>query len=200
MIIYRKGEKSWYRYWSWGQDTHTLMFEFISYPCNPVFSDGVFYCLSNGKLGLFNPTAPDESKWKIIAKPALSDRYNMIFNTKNKNFIAEYCGDIISIFVDILGKPITVYKLDRSKEDWFWSKLENLGDTVLFVSQTGSVVVPAELKGIQNRIYFPRYHQKDMVFYSLSNGSYQCFGGDYCRENWMGTSKYEHCSWIQSGL
>ncbi|KAF9602609.1 hypothetical protein IFM89_030215 [Coptis chinensis] len=113
------------------------------------------------------------------------------------SFVVEFNNEIVSVFGGLMGKPIWVFKLDRSVMKWV--KLETLGDHVLFLSHTTSILVlAAGLKGIENRIYFPRFHGKDNAYYSLSTGSYHCFGSKYSCEEWLTTSENWNCTWFQS--
>ncbi|PIA55782.1 hypothetical protein AQUCO_00700240v1 [Aquilegia coerulea] len=184
MVVYRKGEERWSR--DFFKSSH---WEFLHSPCNPIFYDGAFYCLGkNGRLLLFDTKeVVKESQYSDITK-------------SNESFIVEYDGEILSIFVGPKGKKIFIFKLDLCNMKW--CKLESLDDKVLFLSHTASILLPAAavgLKGIENRIYFPRFHESDNMFYSLSTRKYQCCGSRYSCDDWISTSKLSHCSWIQSG-
>ncbi|PIA34166.1 hypothetical protein AQUCO_03800028v1 [Aquilegia coerulea] len=191
--VYRKGQETWCDY------ELDAKWEFAASPCSPAFCDGIFYCLSkNGKLGLFDPTAiTEESQWKIIPKSQLFP-YSDVSSYTNcvKIFIVEYDGEILSVFVGYLGKSVLIYKLNR--REMKWERLESLDDKVLFLSHTASMLLPARLKGIENRIYFPGFHDRDNMFYSLSTGKYHSFGSKHSCEDWINTCEHLHCTWIQS--
>ncbi|KAL5730888.1 hypothetical protein ACHQM5_003672 [Ranunculus cassubicifolius] len=200
MFVYYQGEERWKLY-SLGDNV--VPKEFVA-PCNPVFSDGIFYFLSeDGKLGVLKPNEVDEdARWRILpVSPVFSYSTFEDFAQSRSSYLVEYDSEIFSIFVSHQGKKIWVFKYDRSKEEW--NVVENLADKVLFLSHTASILVPVGLKGIQNRIYFPRFHLKDnvsndVVFYSLSTSSYHCFGNECSRGDWTNTCELWHCAWVQS--
>ncbi|KAF5192500.1 F-box family protein, partial [Thalictrum thalictroides] len=150
-VVYRKGEENWS--FDFVNDSH---WEFMNSPCNPIFYDGVFYCLGkNGRLGLFNTKAEnEESEWRIVESAVFSISLDSDTTKSNESFIVEYDGEILSVFVGRQGQQISIFKLDQSNMKW--DKVESLGDKVLFLSATASMLLPAAgLKGIENRIYFP---------------------------------------------
>ncbi|KAF5187685.1 Sec1-like protein, partial [Thalictrum thalictroides] len=186
IVVYRKSDDTWYEHSCFGRLSPSY--------CNQVFCDGLFYSLSlNGKLGVFNPNeTKEENMWRDFPNTIIQE-----FSSKStiflmiefvRSYIVEYDSEIFSIFVGHWGKPVRVYKLDRSKMSW--ERLESLGDKVIFLCQTASILMPAPLKGIENRIYFPRFQGRDNVFYSLSTGKYHSFRGKDSREDWMNTSEY----------
>ncbi|PIA34179.1 hypothetical protein AQUCO_03800038v1 [Aquilegia coerulea] len=194
MLVYRKSENTWRRYFL------GLPYEVTLSACNPVFYEGIFYFLcKDGKLGLFNPDVIKENQMLVF-------RNSNFFSTSSTepdsmksigSYIVECDGAILSVFVGRRGKPVSVFKLDKSRMKW--NRLETLGDNVLFLSHTASALIPAPLKGIENRIYFPRFQGEDNVFYSLSTCKYHWFG---CKnsgvEDWLNTSGHMDCTWIQS--
>ncbi|KAF5181868.1 hypothetical protein FRX31_028558 [Thalictrum thalictroides] len=80
----------------------------------------------------------EESQWKIIPNSQLLP-YSDASSYTNciKNFILEYDGEILSVFVGYLGKSVLIYKLNRS--EMRWERLESLGDKVIFLSHTASM-------------------------------------------------------------
>ncbi|PIA35774.1 hypothetical protein AQUCO_03500263v1 [Aquilegia coerulea] len=195
MLVYRRDKETW--------SFHFILdkkWEFSQSLCNPVFHDGVFYCLSkNGRLGLFDPMEiNEESRWRVFPESAVfAHSLDSSYMLSIRSFIVEDDGEILSVFVGLQGKPIRVYKLDLSKMKW--TEVDSLGNKVLFLSHTASILVsvPAGSKGIQNRIYFPRFHGHDTVFYSLTTGNYHCFGSKYSREDWVDSWEHSHSTWIQ---
>ncbi|PIA34175.1 hypothetical protein AQUCO_03800034v1 [Aquilegia coerulea] len=187
MLVYHKAENTWTTYSLHGQPR----FEIFFIPCNPIFHGGVFYFLcADGRLALFNPKAiEEESQWEIFPESAL-----IIAVSSKRNFIVEYNGEILAVFVGLLGKPISVFKLDHLKMKW--DRLETLDDKAVFVSHKSSTMIPAGLKGIENRIYFPMLHGQDNLFYSLSTRNYHSFGSKDSREDWLNTTEHWDCAWI----
>ncbi|PIA33544.1 hypothetical protein AQUCO_04100168v1 [Aquilegia coerulea] len=195
MVVYRKGEEKW------SEDCFKTHWEFLNSPCNPIFYDGVFYCLGkNGRLGLFDTKViTEEPQWRIVESAVFSISLKSDLINSSETFIVEYDGEIISIFVSHQGQQISIFKLDLSNLKW--CRLESLDDKVLFLSHTASMLLPTVgLKGIENRIYFPRFHETDNMFYSLSTRKYHCCGSQYSSEDWINTRQLSHtqCTWIQS--
>ncbi|KAF9616388.1 hypothetical protein IFM89_029642 [Coptis chinensis] len=166
--------------------------------CNPVFYDGLFYCLSkDGKLGIFNPEEEYEDVWKILVR-AIFPLQNMEYHlTSLRSFLVEYCGEFFSFFVPV-NKPIDVFKLDRSEMKWV--RVESLGDKVAFLSHTTSVLVPAGLKGVENRIYLPKFYGIDNMYYSLTTRSFSYFGSKDPCAKWIDSSEIFDCTWFQANL
>ncbi|PIA34176.1 hypothetical protein AQUCO_03800035v1 [Aquilegia coerulea] len=192
MVVYHKGENTW--------DTYSLRnppkFKIFAAPCNPVFYGSVFYFLcTDGMLALFNPKAiEEESQWEIFPESALYCMSPNLAVSTTRNFIVEYNGEILAIFVGLVGKPISVFKLDHLKMKW--DRLETLDDKAVFVSHQSSTLIPAGLKGIENRIYFPRLHGQDNSFYSLSTHNYHSFGSKDSCEEWLNSTEHWDCAWI----
>ncbi|KAL5698040.1 hypothetical protein ACHQM5_029128 [Ranunculus cassubicifolius] len=197
VAFYRKREDYWDSFW-----IDTPSFTFLPSECSPVFCDGVFYCLGkDGKLALFYPDEENKNDmWKLqpkaVVTEALSPSALMLNQTSSRSFIMEHENEIFSVFTGVWGKKVSVFKLDKSQMKW--DKLESLGDKVFFLSHAATIVAPAGLKGIENRIYFPRFDGKDNLFYSLSTGKYHCFGEKDSRTSWLNSSKNWHCAWTLS--
>ncbi|KAL5718758.1 hypothetical protein ACHQM5_011627 [Ranunculus cassubicifolius] len=199
MMAYRKEEDDWSTY------CLAVPYTFIASNSNPVFRDGVFYSLSqDGKLGVFNPKeSKKEDRWKVytdlsVPHVAASSSGFLIAQRNSRSFIVECDGDILSVFVSYMGSPVFVYKLDQSNNNMKWNKVESLGDKVMFLSHGTSLLIQAGLKGIENRIYFPRFKENASVFYSLKSGNYHSFGEEESPTEWIGTSEHWNCTWFQS--
>ncbi|KAF9589864.1 hypothetical protein IFM89_028799 [Coptis chinensis] len=194
--VYHTGEDDWWEYCI----VNEVPIEFLTANCNPVFWDGVFYCLGkDGKLGCFHSKEEDVYEWRVLPVPAIiSWSPSMLYSVLQSSewqFLVEYNGEILSVSVGFVGQHVRVYKLDQSKMRWVG--VTSLGDKVLFLSHIASILVPAGLKGKENTIYFPRFHGKDNVFYSLSSGNYHCFGSKHSRQDWIDTSGNLESTWIQ---
>ncbi|KAL5718344.1 hypothetical protein ACHQM5_011255 [Ranunculus cassubicifolius] len=180
-----------------------LPYTFSPSDCNPVFHNGVFYCLSkDGKLGIFNPNATKRvDVWRVytdLLSPDVTVSSLLILENSTRSFIMECDGQIFSVFVGFVGSPVRVYKFDLSKKKMKWLKVESLGDRLMFLSHTTSLLLPAVLKGTQNRIYFPHFKGNSSVFYSLSSGNYHSFREQEPRSDWIGTREHWNCTWFQT--
>ncbi|KAL5718607.1 hypothetical protein ACHQM5_011491 [Ranunculus cassubicifolius] len=180
-----------------------LQYTFEASHCNPVFYNGVFYCLSkDGKLGVFNPNeTTSEDMWRVYASLSVQDVSSTssvsILRYSTRSFIIESNGDIFSVFVGLVGIPVCVYKLDQSN-NMKWIKVTSLGDRVMFLSHTTSLLIPAVLNGTENKVYFPRFMKNTSVLYSLRSGKYHSFGDQISRENWIDTCEHWNCTWFQA--
>ncbi|KAL5718615.1 hypothetical protein ACHQM5_011499 [Ranunculus cassubicifolius] len=198
MSVYRKSQNRWCN--------HSFLntgYTFIPSDCNQVYRDGVFYSLSkDGKLGVFNPNeSNEEDMWKVytnLSVPSVRlSTTSLICGDSTRSFIVERDSEILCVFVGCIGDPVHVYKLDQSKETKKWIRVESLGDRVMFLSHTTSILVPAVLKGTENRIYLPRFKKNSSVFYSLKSGKYHSFGDQDSRADWINTSEHWNCTWFQ---
>ncbi|KAL5702340.1 hypothetical protein ACHQM5_027569 [Ranunculus cassubicifolius] len=184
---------------TWSSRFFDIEYEFMSSLSNPVYDDGIFYCLSqDGKLAIFDTMEEECNEWQILPLPPLfSCTEKKKFKKPVKSFLVEYKGKILSVFLGFKGKPLWVYELDRQGATMRWVRRDCLGDEVIFLSPTGCMLLPACLKGIQSRIYFSRFHEENNVFYSLSTRQYHCFKCVYCGKDCKGTCELGNCTWIQ---
>ena len=94
-----------------------------------------------------------------------------------ESFIVESNGDILSVFVHCGGdRRVCFYKLDFSK--MVWEKIENLGNRMLYISNTTSFSTNSTIREMGNKIFFPKFTSKDGVFYSLVSKRYHTYGDD----------------------
>jgi len=70
---------------------------------------------------------------------------------------------------------VQVFKLNESTMTWM--KIESLKNHMLFVGKTSFSVV-ANIPGMENKIYFPRFYDQSIVFYSLETNNYHTFEND----------------------
>ncbi|KAJ1687262.1 hypothetical protein LUZ63_018652 [Rhynchospora breviuscula] len=163
--------------WRPGQETWTETLPHIDTPFsgtmnNPVLFDGEFYCLDRrGQLGVFNP---DNMKWRVLSQP------EPIYKGEVPPDHAHACCALLEVDGDLVAVISTddtdanqVFRLDRSK--MAWSKVENLGDFILFVGLRNSLAVQSPRKSCRNRIYLPKFDGRDHtngVFYSMDDHRY----------------------------
>ncbi|KAL5720798.1 hypothetical protein ACHQM5_013433 [Ranunculus cassubicifolius] len=200
IAVYSKSDDRWVSYnYKNGLDM------FIPSHCNPVFHDGVFWSLSkNGKLGVFNTKETNiDDMWKVYSNPSVPDVDSslpadlLFYTVSTRSFIMECDGEIFCVFVGFVGTPVCVYKLDQSNETMIWNKVESLGEKIMFLSNTTSLLIPTGLKGTENRIYFPRFKENAGIFYSLRSGNYHSFGKQESLADWIDTCEHWNCTWFQ---
>ncbi|OVA04445.1 Protein of unknown function DUF295 [Macleaya cordata] len=159
-------------------------------PClnSPVFYNGAFYCLDyNGSLGVFN--IEGGFTWKVLPKPQAH------FNSIYPSFLVECEGKLLSVDVGHVGKSVRIFKLDFSK--MVWVKVESLGKNMLFISDTSCFSATAPHSRMENKIYFPRLHDEQILFYSLDTGRYHSLGSRHSAQDFYYTKENSNCSWIE---
>ncbi|CAK8530928.1 unnamed protein product [Lathyrus sativus] len=97
----------------------------------------------------------------------------------------------IEIF-HVLGRvtAVVVYKFDCSQQVWetvqvfklnesnmTWIRVESLKNHMLFLGKTSFSAV-ASIPGMENKIYFSRFYEHSLVFYSLETNNYHTFQHD----------------------
>ncbi|KAF9621099.1 hypothetical protein IFM89_016533 [Coptis chinensis] len=160
---------------------------------NPVFYDGAFYCLSYERhLGVFD-FKNNICEWRILTTPLPKKSFD-------QNYLVECNGEILSVFVGRNGSWVEVHKFDFSTKKW--TKLRSLGDKMLFISRSTSMLLKATNKRNHNKIYFPISYndENNCVFYSLETRKWHSSFGDFCREDIYNTKEQLHCTWIQPTL
>ena len=160
--------------------------EFPVYNISPVFHNGLFYCLSmKGNLGVFKATR-EKINWKEIEGPQAP--YNKHFN----NFLVECNGNLLAVLESSFGKGVRVFKLNESTMTWM--NVESLQNHMLFVGNRSFSAV-ANIPGMENKIYFPRFYRQSVVFYSLDTNNYHTFKNDVV--NFRHVKEHLNGCWIQ---
>ncbi|CAJ2658608.1 unnamed protein product [Trifolium pratense] len=161
--------------------------KFPHYNISPAIHNGSFYFLSiTGKLAVIEVTRRN-IRWKVLEE--LQAPCSTCFN----NFLVECDGNILSVFESPFAKGVQVFKLNESTMTWI--KVKSLKNHMIFVGKTSFSAV-ANIPGMENKIYFPRFYGKSLVFYSLETNNYHTFENDeavnfhHMREHLNGT-------WIQ---
>ncbi|CAK8530967.1 unnamed protein product [Lathyrus sativus] len=166
-------------------------FEDCKFPvCNvsPVFHNGSFYFLSvRGKLAVLQVTRENYS-WKELQEPQTP--CSSYFNS----FLVECDGNLLAVFESTIAKGgIQVFKLNESTMTWI--KLQNLKNHMIFVGKTSFSAV-ATVPGMENKIYFSRFYEHSLVFYSLQTNNYHTFQHDQV-VNFHHMRQHLNGSWIQ---
>ncbi|KAL3511942.1 hypothetical protein ACH5RR_024659 [Cinchona calisaya] len=157
--------------------------------CNPVFYNGVFYCLArDGKLGIFDPNR--KILWRVLHQPQPP-----FIDMVDESYLVECEGQLLSVFLDNHGKMVSLYRLDKLQTSW--KTVKNLGDKMLFLSHCSSFAVKND-DGMENKIYFPRFDEggNGIMFYCLKTRMFQTFGRKFSSKNLYGIEKKLHCCWI----
>lgn len=160
--------------------------KFPLYNISPAFHNGLFYFLSvTGKLAVIEATR-ERISWKELEEPPTP--CSSYFN----NFLVECDGNLLAVFEGPLHKGVQVFKLHESTMTWI--KVESLKYHMLFVGKTSFSAV-ANIPGMENKIYFPRFYGQSIVFYSLETYNYHTFQNDVV--NFHHAREHLSGSWIQ---
>ncbi|CAJ2639928.1 unnamed protein product [Trifolium pratense] len=155
---------------------------------NPTFHNGSFYFLSNkGMLGVINLREENFPSWKEF-----KDLQSPCTKYSINNFLVECNGNLLSVFEGPLGKWVQVFKFNENTMTW--TKVESLGNYMLFVGKTSFSAV-TNIQGMENKIYFPRFYDQSIVFYSLETQKFHTFENEVV--NFERVSEPLNYSWIE---
>jgi hypothetical protein len=174
---------------TWYDSSYYLKYSYSSfYNKNPTFHNGSFYFLSNkGMLGVIKlREEEDEASWEEF-----NELQSPCTNSIN-NFLVECNGNQLSVFEGPFCKWVRIFKLNESTMTW--TKVESLGNYMLFVGKTSFSAV-AKISGMENKIYFPRFYDQSIVFYSLETKKYHTFENEVV--NFESVREAHNCSWIE---
>ncbi|GLT83530.1 hypothetical protein SLE2022_018160 [Rubroshorea leprosula] len=155
----------------------------------PAFYEGAFYFFfEDGNLAIFK--IEEEPFFQILNQLKAPCSFHQIF-------LLQCDGMLLSVLVGFLGEWILVFKLDFSKMAWV--EVENLGKNTLFISRFSSFSMRAPSPEMENRIYFPRFYEKDgnIIYYSLSTGKLHSHGTEEVLENFYNTKEKLSSNWIE---
>ncbi|OVA01299.1 Protein of unknown function DUF295 [Macleaya cordata] len=180
--------------WRWVILNNTMLpskgkrVRFRPYINNTVFCDTAFYCLdSNGKLGVFN--LEDDFSWKVLVK--LQRPCTSLYQC----FLVECEGKLLSVFVGHVGKWVRIFRLDFSK--MVWVEVDSLGKHMLLISNITCLSAVAPHKRMENKIYFPRFHNEGIMFYSLDTGRFHFLGSQRSAQDFYNIKEKLNCCWIE---
>ncbi|RZC90722.1 hypothetical protein C5167_028555 [Papaver somniferum] len=155
---------------------------------NPVFYRGAFYCLDcNGTLGVYDLNG---FSWEILVKvppPSCSFIY--------KRFLVECGGELLSVYLGNFGEWVRAFRLDMPEK--VWMEVKHLGKHMLFISNASCVSAVAPNCRMDNKIYFPRLHNRELLCYSLETGTYNSLSSGSSAADFYESTEYLSCSWIE---
>ncbi|XP_045802693.1 uncharacterized protein LOC123896337 [Trifolium pratense] len=174
-------------FWEGGYQLFTFESrKFPPYNTSPTFHNGLFYFLSiTGKLAVIEVTR-ENIRWKVLEE--LQSPCSTCFN----NFLVECDNNLLSIYESPFAKGVQVFKLNESTMTWM--KVESLENHMLFVGKT-SFSTMANIPGMENKIYFPRFYGNSVVFYSLETNNYHTFKNEVV--NFYHMREHLNGTWIQ---
>lgn len=101
---------------------------------------------------------------------------------------------IFAIFLMNDDRKVKVFRL--LEPDMRWELVDDLGDMVFYVSNASSFGYRTCNKSLKNKIFFTRFHDEKVVFYSLYTKKYHSFGGNYSSKGCYGFKSYDHATWM----
>ncbi|RWR85739.1 Sec1-like protein [Cinnamomum micranthum f. kanehirae] len=177
------GAQSWATYLR-GEGVYPL---FRVEATNPVFRNGVFYCLGQqGNRGVYNVI---EDTWNVLKNPMpLQLPIGLCF-------LIESEGQLL--FVYNRRTQIHVFTLDESK--MVWVEVEVLEDSTLFLSRSTSLAMTVHkeattgsIRDMKNKIYFSRFRRdsNDALFYHMESKSHHL--------DFYESKEFIKCTWIDT--
>ncbi|CAI9104040.1 OLC1v1002647C1 [Oldenlandia corymbosa var. corymbosa] len=137
--------------------------------CNPVFYRGKYYFIgSEGNLVIYDPK---RSKPRRTGSP--KHMWGHVSYNDCQYYMFEGEGDLWAVFVAGRGKELCVCKLNMEK--MIWEMVHNLKGRMIFVSRTSSFIERTNVRGADNKIYFPKFRENNVLFYSLATKKFHTF-------------------------
>ncbi|PWA50051.1 hypothetical protein CTI12_AA476140 [Artemisia annua] len=88
---------------------------------------------------------------------------------------------LLLVVMGKFGEPIEVFEyIDYTKE---WEKIDDIGSLTIYICDTTCICIEAKIPKMENKIYFPRLHSGNIVFYSLETQRYHTSNGENAQEN-----------------
>ncbi|EYU17475.1 hypothetical protein MIMGU_mgv1a019176mg, partial [Erythranthe guttata] len=177
--------------------TTVYLLEFnLSRACPPILHDGKIYFLDvKGNVAVFDM---NNVVWSLVIYSRCLKkrrlRKNMIIK---EHFLIKPGGEeaIFAVFVVHDEIKVKVFKL---MDEFRWKLVENLGDRVFYVSHTSAFgyTTDNKSKSMANKIFFPKIHDDNVVFYSLETHRYHSFEGDYSSHNCYNFEILNFATWV----
>ncbi|KAJ3669881.1 hypothetical protein LUZ60_010205 [Juncus effusus] len=155
---------------------------------NPVFFNGKFYCLGQcGFLGVFNPI---DRTWKIL--DALDPFCGNGDYSGTNCYLLESQGDLICVHKNSdANAKISIFKLDQTK--MAWSKLEDIGETTIFLDPRGSLAKILPDKSYSNKIFTKAFDPSNVC-------ALYCMKSHMYNTELYGLKEPMDCVWLEPNL
>lgn len=76
-----------------------------------------------------------------------------------------------------------------------WEPVHDLGEKVFYVSNTSSSGYTTSDKNMANKIFFPKLHGDELVYYSLDTGKYHSIDDTYSSRDSYGLRRLDFATW-----
>ncbi|CAI0544896.1 unnamed protein product [Linum tenue] len=160
---------------------------------NPAYHQGLFYLIGGTRsLCTFDPVERDA---KLLDLPGNCDTTTAAITG---NYLLECNGKLLSVYTGRMGEFVRAFELNR--EAAAWEGLDDLDDTMLFLSSASSLSTTskgARICGLGNKVFFDRFREKDSVFYSLATRKFHSLWSRYENNGWCDTKEYVNCAWME---
>ncbi|KAG8370540.1 hypothetical protein BUALT_Bualt14G0127600 [Buddleja alternifolia] len=124
---------------------------------------------------------------KCLSPPRL--RQNL-----RQHILIKICDMLFAVLVAHEERKVNVFKL--LGPDMKRKVVKDLGDKMFYVSHTACFAHTDPQTSMANKIYFPKFHGDDGVFYSLETRKYQSFKDDYSSEESYHLKDLDFATWI----
>ncbi|KAI3467521.1 hypothetical protein Pfo_024184 [Paulownia fortunei] len=179
----------------WKTCTYHSKTEFLLSICTPILHRGLLYCLDvEGNVATFDISNNGSPvSWFVNSKCLHPPRLR---KKNRRHFLIKLREEevLLAVLVAHDERKVNVFRL--LEPDMKWEMVEHLGDKVLYVSHTASFAATASSENMANKIYFPKIHGDNGVFYCLSTQKYHSFKGDYSSSKSYGFKDLEFATWI----
>ncbi|KAG8370545.1 hypothetical protein BUALT_Bualt14G0128200 [Buddleja alternifolia] len=187
VLMLNHGESKWKKY------TYHSKTPFYVSICNPVLHRGLLYCLDvEGNIATFDINKHGTgTSWIVHTKCIFSPQLRQKIH---QHFLIKVCDILFAIFVAHEQREVNVFKF--LEPDMKWEVVHDLGDKMFYVSHTACFAQIDPQTSMANKIYFPKLHGDDSVFYSLKTRKYHSFKGDYSSKEPYGLKDLAFATWI----
>lgn len=161
--------------------------------CTPALHNGKLYALGvEGDLGVIDFVGQTARVHEVLGLP------QEIGGKIHESYLVQWEGKLMAVFLSYMGEHICVLELEEMENEMVWKKVESLGDYMFFVSERSSFAAKKVIEGMENKIYFPRFHKQYIVFYCLETRLFKTFGSGLSQKDLLGTEEeLVGCCWMQ---
>lgn len=103
-------------------------------------------------------------------------------------------GELLSVYLGNFGEWVRVFRLDMPESVWL--EVKHLGKHMLCISTASCISALAPNCRMENKIYFPRLHNGEILYYSLETGTYNSLSSS-SPADFYDSTEYLSCSWIE---
>ncbi|CAI9108488.1 OLC1v1008086C1 [Oldenlandia corymbosa var. corymbosa] len=158
-------------------------------------NDRYYFLDVKGRVALFDP---EHRRQYFYSQPIGFRDVNS--ENVNQSFLVAGLdgGDVFAVIVSHDATKVSVYKLNPGNKRWV--RVESLENIMVFVSVTSSFWAKAAEKWMGNKIYFPKFHGENGIFYSLTTQKYHSYDGRFSTQEPSQLIDMDSATWIQPYL